>query len=80
MSTIITFAKAVTINGEEVAHIEMREPTVRDQLVASKMKGSDAEKEITMIANLCDLSPDQLHSLPLREYRKVQQTFMDFLD
>lgn len=59
---------AITLlNGRQIA---MREPTVEDQLAVAK--GSDAEREISLVANLCDLSPSEVKSLSLRNYRRVQ--------
>lgn len=50
--------------------ITMREPTVEDQLAVAK--GSDAEREITLVANLCDMAPTEIKALTLRNYRRVQ--------
>lgn len=58
---------AITLlNGRTLT---MREPTVEDQLAT---KGSDAEREITLVANLCALSPTEVKSLSLKNYRRVQ--------
>ena len=55
------------LNGRQIS---MREPTVEDQLAVAK--GSDAEREIALVANLCDLTPSEVKSLSLRNYRRVQ--------
>lgn len=76
----IRLRKPIKDNGGVlVTHLDMREPTVADQLVVAKAKGVDAEKELVMIANLCELSPDTLKSLTMFDYVTVQQAFMDFV-
>lgn len=76
----ITLAKGLNVDGTKVAAITMREPTVEDQLAASEAKGSDAVREITMFANLCQIAPADIRTLSMRDYKRVQHAFMDFTD
>lgn len=78
-TTDIALSKAITIDGAVVKALRMREPTVADQLAMDKAGGSDAEKEISMIAMLCMVTPADLHQLTLKDYRKVQAAFVGFL-
>lgn len=75
----IVLAKPIDIDGAKVSTLRMREPTVSDQLVADEMRGSDAAKEINTLANLCQVSPDDVKKLTLRDYKKLQTAFMGFL-
>lgn len=75
----IQLAKAIDIDGAQVKFLRMREPTVGDQLAMDKIQGSDADKELAMIANLCMVKPADLHQLSLRDYKKVQAAFVGFL-
>lgn len=59
-------------------HIEMREPTVADQLAAHKVKGGEADQEIAYFCNLCELSPEQVQSLTLKDYKRLQVAFENF--
>ena len=43
------------------------------------MQGRDSAKEIAMFANLCEVSPDDIKRLTLRDYKKLQVAFMDFI-
>lgn len=68
------------VDGTKVTTVRMREPTVQDQIAASETKGSSARQEITMIANLCEISPDAVCQLSLRDYKKLQQAFLGFTE
>lgn len=76
----ITLSRPFEVHGAKVATVRMREPTVDDQLAADGAKGSDAAKEITMMANLAEISPDDIKRLPLRDYKRLQAGFMVFID
>lgn len=79
-SVDITLSRPLDVSGAPVASLRMREPTVADQLAMDKAGGSDADKELAMIANLCMVAPSDLHKLTLRDYRKVQKAFTSFID
>lgn len=74
----ITLNKPLDIDGAKVAVLSMREPTVNDQLVAEKIKGSDAEKEIAILSNLLTITPDDVRRLTLRDYKRVQEAYLGF--
>jgi hypothetical protein len=76
----IELSKPLDIDGAKVNVLTMREPTVADQMNNDSVKGGDAIKEVTMLANLCQITPDQLKSLTLRDYKKVQAAFMGFIE
>lgn len=76
----IKLGRPLEIAGVAVSTLRMREPTVGDQMVASEIKGSAAQQEIVMIANLCEISPDDIKRLPLRDYRKLQEAFLGFTE
>lgn len=74
----ITLRKPLQTNGASVGFLRMREPTVADQLAANK--GSDAERETSMVANLCSVTPAEIRSLTLRDYRRVQEALVGLSD
>lgn len=76
----IELSRALEIDGTKVTKIRMREPTVADQLAASAIKGDAATQEITMIANLCDITPGDIKKLTLRDYKKLQEAFLGFTE
>lgn len=75
----IELSSALEIDGAQIKSVRMREPTVGDQLASDEVKGSDAAKEIAMFANLCEIAPADIKRLTLRDYRKLQQAYTDFL-
>lgn len=76
----IELSRPLKIAGANVTHMQMREPTVRDQLTFEKMKGSEAEREMTLLGNLCEFSPEQLQELPVRDYRRLAAAYQGFTD
>lgn len=62
-----------------VTELKMRRPKVRDMMTADKAEGSDADKEITMFANLCEVTPEELHDLDMADYQQVQKAYKAFL-
>lgn len=77
---VIELAKPIEVNGATVEKLTMREPTVGDQLAASKVKGGEADQELFLFATLCDMAPADLHKLGLKDYRKVQEAFVGFTE
>lgn len=76
----ITLRRAYEFNGVSTGVLRMREPTVRDQLVTSEMQATDARKEITTFANLCQVKPDDIESLSMADYQRIQMAYGSFLD
>ena len=75
----VELSRPMEIDGAKVTALRMREPTVADQLASEEMKGGEAAKEIAMLANLCEVSPDDIKRLTLKDYKKVQQAFLNFI-
>ena len=76
----IILRRPYEFNGVKMNTLRMREPTVRDQLATSEMQGSDARKEITTFANLCDVLPKDVESLAMADYQRIQMAYGSFLD
>lgn len=76
----ITLSRPLKIAGVDVSVLRMREPTVADQEIASDMGGSDAAREIQTFANLCEQSPDDIRRLPLKDYKRLQAAYVNFID
>lgn len=76
---VVTLSRPATIAGAQVSQIAMREPTVDDQLAAEKLgEGGQADK--IYMANLCQLAPEDIGRLPLRDFKRLQMAFLFFLD
>ena len=73
----------ITIDGTETSVLHMRRPKVRDQLLVDKsgMVGkSQAEREVLLIANLCEVAPGDIEQLDMSDYKKLQEAFGAFLE
>ena len=44
------------------------------------MGGSDAAREIQTFANLCEQAPDDIRRLPLKDYKRLQAAYVNFID
>ena len=75
----VELSRPMVIDGAQVKALRMREPTVADQIASEEMKGSDSAKEIAMLANLCEVSPDDIKRLTLKDYKKLQAAFLGFI-
>lgn len=74
----VTLSRPAKFNGIEQGVIRMREPTVGDQESFQDSKESEATREITAFANLCEVAPADIRALPLRDYGRLQAAFALF--
>lgn len=79
MSVKVELSEPLTIGGAKVSIVTLRAPKVRDMLVMDKLGGSDAEKEIRLIASLCDIEPAAIEEMTLADYGKLQEAYRGFL-
>ena len=77
-NTTIKLDFPIKIDGKDVSELSVRRPKVRDQLAASK-KTNEQKREIFLFANLCQLSPDDIQNLDMKDYGKIQKVYVDFL-
>lgn len=78
-SNSITLDSPVQHGGHEYATLTMREPKVRDSLAARKSGGSDADVEVRLFSNLCEVPPEVIEGMGMRDYLKLQAAYKDFL-
>lgn len=77
-TTQIELKYPVTVDGHEYKVITMRAPKVRDQIVAQKAAGKE-EMELTLFANLCEISIAVLEELEIADYNQFHTAYQDFL-
>jgi hypothetical protein len=65
-------------SGVLVSEVAMRLPLVRDARIAENSGGTQVEKELRIIGNLCDLAPDDLDRLAMSDYALLQKQYVDF--
>jgi len=69
---LIDLATPIDLDGTQTSRVTMREPTVQDQLDVQAIKASEAYREVTLMANLCSLAPEQIKAMTMRNYRRLQ--------
>jgi hypothetical protein len=77
MTTEIKLKHPVIVDGTEYAALQMRRCKVKDRRLAAKQK-SDEDREITLIANLCDVPPSVIDELDTVDYSKLQEVLTGF--
>jgi hypothetical protein len=79
--TVATDSVDITLKYplKSAAVLTMRRVKVRDSLAARKMKGDEADQEIFLFANLCEVSPKQIEALDMADYKQLQDTYSGFL-
>lgn len=77
--TTITLQHPVTVEGQQIDSLTLRRPKVKDRLVSEKASGSEAEKEVRFLANLCEIPPSYIEELDMADYVKLQEALADFL-
>jgi hypothetical protein len=75
----IKLEEPIKVDGVLVHELSLRRPKVRDLLIASKKDASESEREVNLIANLAEISPEAIKDLDMRDYLKIQETLKDFL-
>ncbi|WP_281680178.1 phage tail assembly protein [Synergistes jonesii] len=75
----IELSYPIAIDATEVKVLQMRRPKVADVLLLQKQQGQEAEKEIKLFANLCEISPDDIGRLDMMDYAKLQEQYANFM-
>ena len=63
---------------EKITELKMRRPKVLD-MMAANFKKTDAEKELRLFANICDVSDDVIGQLDMADYQALQAAYVAFL-
>ena len=76
----IKLSHPVVSDGTELRVLSLRRPKVRDVLLAAKIGGTDEEKEIRVLANLCEVAPDVVEELDMADYKRLQDGYRSFFE
>lgn len=68
----------IEISGVAVNHLILRRPKVRDDLAASKSGGTDEDKSLVLMANLCEVTIEDLLELDSADWTKLEKQVQDF--
>ena len=69
----------VDSDGVKTDTLTMRRAKVKDQVATDRIGGSDAEKEVRLFANLCEVAPATIEDLDMSDYKKLQEVYTGFL-
>ncbi|WP_432256083.1 phage tail assembly protein [Limimaricola sp. AA108-03] len=69
----VDLLRGIEIAGAKVKSLTLREPTLNDQLAAQKGNASEAELEVALIANLAEVTPEELRRAKMRDYGRLQE-------
>lgn len=76
--TTIKLKHPITADGREVVELTLRRPKVRDLERMDKVSGEMA-KAVTLIADLAEISPDQVRELDAGDFAAAAEALGDFL-
>lgn len=75
----VTLEFPIEVDGVSVDSLTVRRPTVRDQLLMDKMKGSETEKGVKYIANLCEVAPSDIEQLDAADFLALSEVVQGFV-
>ena len=73
----ITLDFPIKVGGIETSSITIRRPLVRDMLKARNNK-NEAQAEMHLFADLCQITPDEVQTLDWSDYAKIQEVLRGF--
>lgn len=80
MDIKIKFDPPLKFTGGEIREVSMREPKVKDMKAIDAIDGGDLEKEITMISRLTGINIEDLDTLGIKNYKKLQDKYASFFE
>lgn len=79
--TIVKLSEPLkTGDGRVLDTLTLRAPRVRDLKAAQRRSENAAEQELSLLASLAGLVPEDLEELLLADYGKLQNTFRELVD
>lgn len=67
-------------NDTTISTLTMRRPKVRDRIQAANVEANNAEREIYLLAILCNIPKEVILELDLSDYLKLQEQLMYFIE
>ena len=66
------------VSGVEVDHLVMRRPKVRDNIAASKAHKDPVEQAVAIVANLCEITMEDLGEFDQANWSVLEAQYVDF--
>jgi hypothetical protein len=67
------------VGGVEVDHVVMRRPKVRDNIAASKNHKDPTEQAAALIANLCEITLEELGEFDQANWSLLEAQYLAFI-
>ena len=77
----IKLSKGYDLDDRMIGEVELREPTVKDVLQATKTAGnsSQEERDVILVSNLCNVPVDFIEKLSFKDYKVISEELKTFL-
>lgn len=75
----VKLVDGLDVDGTLTYSITVRKPKVKDLLNAERQSKGESDANVRFLANLTDLTPDQIGDLSLGDYRKLNEVLAGFL-
>jgi tail assembly chaperone E/41/14-like protein len=69
----------IQVDGKKLTELDMRRPSVGDQIAATHNATGQAAQEVALFGSLLGLLPIQMNDIDLKDYKKIQEQFQSFL-
>lgn len=78
MSATIKLSHPITFDGKEISSLTMRRSKVSDRRIAARVEGTDADQEVRLFANLCEVTDAAIDELDERDYANLAAAYLGF--
>lgn len=75
----IKLSKKYDFNGVKTDTLQMREPTIGDEIIAQESAKNPEQVQLLMFGNLCDISLDELKKVTSKDGLEIVKVYNDFL-
>lgn len=77
--TAVSLRYPVTVAGVSYSLLTLRRPKVQDELHAEHAGGTQADKEVSVLASIAGVAPDVIAALDMADYKALQKAYTGFL-
>jgi hypothetical protein len=78
-TTEITLNTGFLRGGERQKQLVMREPTVADNMTINQVTKDVAQRELRLFSALCEITPEEVQTLTMADYGRLQDAYTAFL-
>lgn len=68
----------VNFDGKEIKELEIRRPTLRDNMIANKSSEHNEDKDVMLMSLLCSCEQDLILDLDMADVIQIQEAIANF--